>query len=325
MADKTIGDLQAVNIGDLPLAPDIYDSALVPVEFQGSAMRITGAQWKTYAQAAVAGSVQEASEYAAAAADAAKTAEDARDAVATLEVTAETLSPDKSATADTSLVDGKYVIALGLPKGATGDQGVSITKIERTEGDGAPGTADTYTITLTDDSKTTFQVYNGQDGTVAFESLTDEQRAELKGDAFTYEDFTEEQLAALTGPAGKDGATPVVVDFSQDPKGNISVSGKSSDIRKEVQDAFNNRHAIIGRLARPNADGYGANYLYSSYVIYDSFAAGVTFGFIRDGVEIKIPLATSGVGTWTSAAYITATAVDAKIEAAIGSAIGGSY
>ena len=52
----------------------------------------------------------------------------------------------------------------------------------------------------------------GQDGTVAFENLTEEQKESLKGkpgkpgdpgDPFTYEDFTEEQLAALRGAAGK--------------------------------------------------------------------------------------------------------------------------
>lgn len=34
-----------------------------------------------------------------------------------------------------------------------------------------------------------------------YESLTDEQKAELKGDAFTYEDFTSEQIAELQKPA----------------------------------------------------------------------------------------------------------------------------
>lgn len=121
------------------------------------------------------------------------------------------------------------------------------------------------------------------------------------------------------------GAAPVIVNFTQNPKGQISVSGKPSDVMKEIKNAFDNGRAIIGRLIRTNDSGYGATYLYSSYVIYDSFMADTTFVFIRNGVEIKVPITTSGVGTWTSTAYITATNVDAKIEAAIGSAIGGSY
>ena len=42
--------------------------------------------------------------------------------------------------------------------------GASIDKIERTSGNGAAGTTDTYTITLTDGRTSTFRVYNGADG-----------------------------------------------------------------------------------------------------------------------------------------------------------------
>ena len=61
------------------------------------------------------------------------------------------------------------------PGGSTVDLGEvvgsSIQSIERTSGTGAPGTTDTYTVTLTNGDTTTFQVYNGKDGsgaTVAF-------------------------------------------------------------------------------------------------------------------------------------------------------------
>lgn len=49
-------------------------------------------------------------------------------------------------------------------KGETGETGNGIASIERTSGTGAAGTTDTYTITMTDGSTTTFQVYNGADG-----------------------------------------------------------------------------------------------------------------------------------------------------------------
>lgn len=51
--------------------------------------------------------------------------------------------------------------------GATGPQGPAGTSIEsigRTAGTGAPGTTDTYTITMTDGSSATFTVYNGANG-----------------------------------------------------------------------------------------------------------------------------------------------------------------
>ncbi len=49
--------------------------------------------------------------------------------------------------------------------GERGETGVGVQSVERTAGDGSPGTTDTYTITLTDGSTSTFAVYNGADGT----------------------------------------------------------------------------------------------------------------------------------------------------------------
>lgn len=52
MADKTIGELKAVPIGELPLAPDIYDETLFAVEQQAEARRISGRQITNYARSA---------------------------------------------------------------------------------------------------------------------------------------------------------------------------------------------------------------------------------------------------------------------------------
>jgi len=49
--------------------------------------------------------------------------------------------------------------------GERGETGAGVQSVERTAGDGSPGTTDTYTITLTDGSTSTFTVYNGKDGT----------------------------------------------------------------------------------------------------------------------------------------------------------------
>ena len=51
--------------------------------------------------------------------------------------------------------------------GATGAEGRGIVSIERTSGNGAAGTVDTYTITYSDDTTSTFSVRNGADGTDA--------------------------------------------------------------------------------------------------------------------------------------------------------------
>lgn len=75
------------------------------------------------------------------------------------------------------------------PKGDTGDTGNGIASIERTSGTGAAGTTDTYTITMTDGSTSTFQVYNGADGTGAGDMLKSVYDPQGKNtDVFNYVD-----------------------------------------------------------------------------------------------------------------------------------------
>lgn len=63
MADYQINELAATSdpssIGSLPSIADLYDDTLLPVEQQGTASKMTGAQWKQYAQAAVQPQVDE--------------------------------------------------------------------------------------------------------------------------------------------------------------------------------------------------------------------------------------------------------------------------
>ena len=75
---------------------------------------------------------------------------------------------------------GSYLLSSALPQaidaalaeakksgafdGADGADGRGITAITRTSGNGAAGTVDTYTITYTDGTKSTFRVRNGADG-----------------------------------------------------------------------------------------------------------------------------------------------------------------
>lgn len=56
-------------------------------------------------------------------------------------------------------------------KGDTGATGNGIASVARTSGTGAAGTTDTYTITFTDSTTTTFGVYNGANGTGAGDML----------------------------------------------------------------------------------------------------------------------------------------------------------
>ena len=51
MADSTTGGLPAVKVGTLPTAYEVYDEFLIPGEFQGGAVHVSGRQLKDYAAA----------------------------------------------------------------------------------------------------------------------------------------------------------------------------------------------------------------------------------------------------------------------------------
>lgn len=70
------------------------------------------------------------------------------------------LSNGTSKTFEYDIVDGT-----NGTNGTDGADGRGIVSIARTAGTGAAGTTDTYTITYTDKTASTFSVYNGQDGT----------------------------------------------------------------------------------------------------------------------------------------------------------------
>lgn len=85
-------------------------------------------------------------------------------------------------------------------QGPQGPQGVSIQSIQRTAGTGAPGTTDTYTITLTNGSTFEFQVYNGADGGVVSFNGRSGAVEPQEGD------YTAEQVGAIpqvNGAAGQ--------------------------------------------------------------------------------------------------------------------------
>ena len=96
--------------------------------------------------------------------------------------------------------------------GSTGAAGRGITSIVRTSGTGDAGTMDTYTITFTDGTTTTFTITNGADGfsfnpalfTVASDSTTVPGQTTV---TVTYDSTT---LDTFTITDGTDGVTPVL-------------------------------------------------------------------------------------------------------------------
>ena len=67
---------------------------------------------------------------------------------------------------------GAIWVDLGEIKGPQGNAGVSILSIRRTAGDGSAGTVDTYTVTFTDATTTTFDVTHGKDGIRWYTGIT---------------------------------------------------------------------------------------------------------------------------------------------------------
>lgn len=146
------------NIGSLPAAATVNDDSLFVAEQQGEAVKVSGAQFKGYAQSSVSQYVTQAqqaatqalqaSEQALEAVDgigtavedtqenalAAQTAqsaaeeakigaETARDAIANMTVEAEELDTGQDVYVTKTLVSGVYNLRFGLPRGQTGAQG----------------------------------------------------------------------------------------------------------------------------------------------------------------------------------------------------------
>lgn len=211
MADRTIGSL--------PRAAGLYDDSLLAMEQQGAAMSLSGGQIKSFARAGVSDYVEAAQKAAQDALEAVETigdaveeaqsaqagAEAAQKAVEDMEVSVDTLDPGTPASVEKTARDGHVWLKLGVPqgiRGKTGDPGSSIQKIERTAGTGAAGTVDTYTVTLTDGSTTTFQVRNGADGQGAGDMTAEvyDPRG-MARDVFAYADALLPVIYVVTLPA----------------------------------------------------------------------------------------------------------------------------
>lgn len=87
---------------------------------------------------------------------------------------------------------------------AQGNPGRGITSVERTSGTGAAGTTDTYTITYTDGTTSTFGVYNGKNGTKGD-----------KGDDYVLTDADKQEIAGMIpGGGGGSGNDDLIVTIT---------------------------------------------------------------------------------------------------------------
>lgn len=135
---------------------------------------------------------------------------------------------------------------IGAINGIKGDDGRGIVSIIRTSGNGTPGSTDTYTITYSDTTTSTFPVYNGKDGAAGAKGetgATGAKGADGRGivsivrtsgngaagtvDTYTitYSDTTTSTFPVRNGADGT--AAGITIDGTVTSTGTNAVSGKA--------------------------------------------------------------------------------------------------
>ena len=135
---------------------------------------------------------------------------------------------------------------IGAINGIKGDDGRGIVSIIRTAGNGSAGSTDTYTITYSDTTTSTFQVYNGKDGEKGAKGDTGAtgakgadgrgivsiERTSGNGAAgtvdtytITYSDSTTSTFSVRNGADGT--AAGITIDGTVTSTGTNAVSGKA--------------------------------------------------------------------------------------------------
>lgn len=160
MADAAISDLDPITL--------IQDNDLFVLEQNGVAMKLLGSLLKTFIDRQILSvSVQTLGPTEAARV----VSYDHTTGALTLALPRGCGIANIQKTSTSGLID-TYTITFEAPSEGTArpsitfpvKNGKGVTKIEKTSGTHAPGTLDTYTITYNDNTTSTFQVYNGQDG-----------------------------------------------------------------------------------------------------------------------------------------------------------------
>lgn len=180
----------------------------------------------------------------------------------------------------------------------TGPTGSSIKTIARTSGTGAAGTIDTYTITMTDGSTSTFQVYNGSDGEdgASIQSITRTSGTGAPGTTDTYTVTRTDGVVC--------GTFNVYNGTNGTGAGDMTISvydphGKAQDIFAYVDEAVNSIPTpdVSGQIGTHNTDT-------------------TAHADIRAAIEaIEIPTVPTNVSAFTNdSGYITTNAIPKNIS-----------
>ena len=115
-----------------------------------------------------------------------------------------------------------------------GTKGVGITSITRTAGTGAPGTTDTYTITLDDGRTSEFTVYNGRNGVDGEGTGTGDMLAYIydpTGKAQDVFKYVDDSIAAIPTPdvSGQIGSHNSSTTAHSDIRNAVTAAKSSAD------------------------------------------------------------------------------------------------
>lgn len=288
MADK--------NISSLPAATTINDNALFVAEQNGEAVKVSGKQFIDFAQSSVEGYIDQAQQAAndaleavskigtavedtqankTAAQAAQEGAENAKAAIENMTVDANTLPSGSQASVSKSILDGIVNLTFRLPTGTKGDKGEkgedgnSIESIQRTSGTGAPGSIDTYTVTLTDGSTSTFNVYNGRDGTGSGDMSKSVYDTNGKNtDIFNYVDNAIQDIPGvdidtpISNHNLNESAHPHILSLLDNKEESGAASSVQSNLDSHIQNK-NNPHAVTAEQvgAIPTVQGQAGQFL----------------------------------------------------------------
>lgn len=176
-----------------------------------------------------------------------------------------------------------------VKNGQNGADGVGIQSIVKTS---TSGLVDTYTITLTDSSTTTFTVTNGKDGSAGSGTITDDQ----------IKSVVEDYLSENPIQKGEDGFSPIVT--VSEIAGGHSVSVQT----KDTTEVFNVMNGVDGQNGQDGVNGKSA---------YELAVENGFEGTVEEWLEsLKGNDGSNG---------ITEDDVNNLIQSAIGDVIGGEY
>lgn len=140
-----------------------------------------------------------------------------------------------------SIADKDGTKAVDVMDGEDGSAGRGISTIARTAGNGAAGTTDTYTITYTDGTKTTFGVYNGKNGTDGVPVTHS-----WNGTILTVTSASGTSSANLKGEKGDDGVSPAVSVSRSGKVTTVAITDKSGTKTSNINDGADGKTPVKG-------------------------------------------------------------------------------